>query len=332
MAYQPPLPTNVRGYNGNPVQTFARERRVELSYDEYPPLVVNAFVSAEDKTFFSHGGIDYPGLIGAVVDYTTKSITGGRAKGGSTITQQVAKYLLKDDEYAISRKIREAILAFRLEDTLSKEQILELYLNSIFLGRNAYGVQAASRAYFDKDVTDLTLPEAAYLAVLPKAPSNYDPVRATDRALGRRNYVLRELANNGYITEEQRAAAAATLARRRANPRVLTSNARPTAAGGFHAVGCGSHNSLTVRTKIGRFPSRCVGEPPRGRAADLPATPLRPRAGRQRPIPLPAKPCRLRPLRKAKPCVRACFRLRDARCGLEAPKWQQGAPIHSSVP
>ena len=119
LAYQPPLPTNVRGYNGNPVQTFARERRVELAYDEYPPLVVHAFISAEDKTFFSHGGIDYPGLIGAVFDYTTKSITGGRAKGGSTITQQVAKYLLQDDEYAISRKIREAILAFRLEDTLS---------------------------------------------------------------------------------------------------------------------------------------------------------------------------------------------------------------------
>ena len=210
LAYQPPLPTNVRGYNGNPVQTFARERRVELAYDEYPPLVVNAFISAEDKTFFSHGGIDYPGLIGAVFDYTTKSVTGGRAKGGSTITQQVAKYLLQDDEYAISRKIREAILAFRLEDTLSKEQILELYLNSIFLGRNAYGVQAASRAYFDKDVSDLTLPEAAYLAVLPKAPSNYDPVRATDRALARRNYVLREMANNGYITEEQRAGASAT--------------------------------------------------------------------------------------------------------------------------
>ena len=209
LAYQPPLPTNVRGYNGNPVQTFARERRVELAYDEYPPLVVHAFISAEDKTFFRHGGIDYPGLIGAVFDYTTKSVTGGRAKGGSTITQQVAKYLLQDDEYAISRKIREAILAFRLEDTLSKEQILELYLNSIFLGRNAYGVQAASRAYFDKDVADLTLPEAAYLAVLPKAPSNYDPVRATDRALARRNYVLREMANNGYITDEQRAVAAA---------------------------------------------------------------------------------------------------------------------------
>jgi len=209
LAYQPPLPTNVRGYDGNPVQTFARERRVELAYDEYPPLVVNAFISAEDKTFFSHGGIDYPGLIGAVFDYTRKSVSGGRAKGGSTITQQVAKYLLQDDAYAISRKIREAILAFRLEDTLSKQQILELYLNSIFLGRNAYGVQAASRAYFDKDVADLTLPEAAYLAVLPKAPSNYDPVRATAKALARRNYVLNEMAQNGYITEAQRAAATA---------------------------------------------------------------------------------------------------------------------------
>ena len=209
LAYQPPLPTNVRGYSGNPVQTFARERRVELAYDEYPPLVVNAFISAEDKTFFSHGGLDYPGLFGAVFDYATKSVTGGRAKGGSTITQQVAKYLLQDDEYAVSRKIRGMILAFRLEDTLSKQQILELYLNSIFLGRNAYGVQAASRAYFDKDVADLTLPEAAYLAVLPKAPSNYDPVRATARALGRRNYVLREMASNGFITEAQRAAAAA---------------------------------------------------------------------------------------------------------------------------
>src|SRR4029453_11574587 len=148
LAYQPPLPTNVRGYEGNPVQTFARERRVELAYDEYPPLVVDAFVSAEDKTFFSHGGIDYPGVPGAGFDYAGKSGGDDRAKGGSTITQQVAKYLLQDDAYAVSRKIREAILAFRLEDPLSKPQILELYLNSIFLGRNAYGVQAASRAYF----------------------------------------------------------------------------------------------------------------------------------------------------------------------------------------
>src|SRR6478609_996325 len=206
LAYQPPLPTNVRGYDGTPIQTFARERRVELSYDEYPQLVVHAFISAEDKDFFSHHGIDFPGLIGAVADYSIKSVIGGgRAKGGSTITQQVAKYLLKDSSYNVGRKAREAILAFRLESTLSKQQILELYLNSIFLGRNAYGVQAASRAYFDKDVSDLTLSEAAYLAVLPKAPSNYDPVRATQRALERRNYVLREMASNGYISEAQRA-------------------------------------------------------------------------------------------------------------------------------
>ena len=211
LAYQPPLPTNVRGYDGNPVQTFARERRVELAYDEYPRLVVHAFISAEDKTFFSHGGIDYPGLVGAVFDYTRKSITSGdRARGGSTITQQVAKGLLQDSSYSIGRKIREAILAFRLERVLTKEQILEHYLNQIFLGRNAYGVQAAARAYFDKDVGDLTLPEAAYLAVLPKAPSNYSPERQTARALARRNYVLGEMERNGYITAEQRAEAAAT--------------------------------------------------------------------------------------------------------------------------
>lgn len=211
LAYQPDLPTNVRGYDGTPVQTFARERRVELSYDEYPPMVVQAFISAEDKSFFTHHGIDFTGLVGAVFDFTKKSVTGGgRAKGGSTITQQVAKYLLKDSSYNIGRKVREAILAFRLESTLSKQQILEIYLNSIFLGRNAYGVQAASRAYFDKDVNELTLPEAAYLAVLPKAPANYDPVRATQKALDRRNYVLREMYRNGYIKEDQWKAAAAT--------------------------------------------------------------------------------------------------------------------------
>src|SRR5689334_810211 len=176
-------------------------------------MLVHAFISAEDKTFFQHGGIDYTGLLGAVFDFTTKSVTGGgRAKGGSTITQQVAKYLLKDSSYNVGRKAREAILAFRLESTLTKQRILEIYLNSIFLGRNAYGVQAASRAYFDKDVTDLTLPEAAYLAVLPKAPANYDPVRATQKALNRRNYVLREMYKNGYITEDQwKTAAAAPL-------------------------------------------------------------------------------------------------------------------------
>ena len=155
---------------------------------------------------------------------------GGRARGGSTITQQVAKYLLQDSSYNVGRKIREAILAFRLESTLSKQQILELYLNSIFLGRNAYGVQAASRAYFDKDVSELTLPEAAYLAVLPKAPANYDPVRATQRALNRRNYVLHEMYNNGYITRgpvttqrRRRSAPSATAATRNSASRAAIS-------------------------------------------------------------------------------------------------------------
>jgi penicillin-binding protein 1A len=211
LAFQPDLPTNIRGYDGTPVQTFARERRVQLSYDEYPPLIIQAFTSAEDKDFFSHHGIDFTGLIGAVFDYTKKSVVGGgRAKGGSTITQQVAKYLLKDSSYNVGRKAREAILAFRLESTLSKQQIIEIYLNSIFLGRNAYGVQAAARAYFDKDVNELTLPETAYLAVLPKAPANYDPVRATQKALDRRNYVLREMYRNGYISEDQWKSSAST--------------------------------------------------------------------------------------------------------------------------
>src|SRR5690349_1537357 len=210
LAYQPDLPTNIRGYDGAPVQTFARERRVDLSFDEIPPLVIQAFTSAEDKDFFHHHGLDYGGLIKAVFNYTTHIGRGGRVAGGSTITQQVAKYLLKDSSYNVGRKAREAILAFRLEDTLSKQQILEIYLNSIFLGRNAYGIQAASRAYFDKDVNELTLPEAAYLAILPKAPSNYDPLRATQKALDRRNYVLREMYRNGYISEAQWHEAAAS--------------------------------------------------------------------------------------------------------------------------
>src|SRR5205085_5376558 len=146
----------------------------------------------------------------AVFNYTVHVGRPGRVPGGSTITQQVAKYLLRDSSYNVGRKAREAILAFRLESTLSKQQILEIYLNSIFLGRNAYGLQAAARAYFDKDVNELTLPEAAYLAVLPRAPANYDPVRATQKALDRRSYVLREMYRNGYINEQQWKAADAS--------------------------------------------------------------------------------------------------------------------------
>jgi penicillin-binding protein 1A len=209
LTYQPPLPAHVRDINGEPVQTFARERRVELAFDEYPQMLVDAFTSAEDKTFFTHGGIDYPGVLGAIGDYVRKAGSGERARGGSTITQQVAKNLLLGDEYSVTRKVKEAFLARRIESVLTKPQILELYLNQIFLGRNAYGVQAASRAYFDKDVEDLQLHEAAYLAILPKAPSNYDPDRRTQKALDRRNWVLGEMERNGKITASQRAAAQA---------------------------------------------------------------------------------------------------------------------------
>jgi penicillin-binding protein 1A len=204
LAYEPPLPTNVRAYDGTPVHSYARERRVELAYDEYPQMLVHAYMSAEDKTFFSHGGVDYLGVLNAIFTNLTRS---GRPIGASTITQQVAKNLLIGNEVSYSRKLKEAILAYRIEAALTKPQIMELYLNQIALGRNAFGVQAAARAYFNKDVGELDLPQMAYLAILPKGPSNYRPERFYDRAIGRRNWVLGEMESNGYITEAQRDAA-----------------------------------------------------------------------------------------------------------------------------
>lgn len=207
--YQPPLPTDVRSVDGTPIYSFERERRVQLSYDEFPPLLVRAYLAAEDRTFFQHGGLDYPGIATALF---TNFTNGGRPVGASTITQQVAKNLLLTNELSYRRKVREAILAYRIEDALTKQQILELYLNQIFLGRNAYGVQAAARAYFDKDVGQLTLPEMAYLAILPKGPSNYNPERQPERALQRRNFVLNEMRRNDFITDaDYQAAIAAPL-------------------------------------------------------------------------------------------------------------------------
>lgn len=207
--YQPPLPTIVRDVEGIPTHSFARERRVQLEYDEYPPLLVRAYLAAEDRTFFEHGGVDYPGFFGAIIDYVSKMGSGERAVGGSTITQQVAKNILLSNEYSISRKLREILLAYRIEGVLTKEQILELYLNEIPLGRQSYGVQAASRAYFDKDVAELALHEMAFLAVLPKAPEKYGQRGQERAAIARRNYVLNEMLRNGWITEPQRVAAAA---------------------------------------------------------------------------------------------------------------------------
>ena len=157
-------------------------------------------MSAEDKTFFQHHGVDFPGLIRAAAEGIIKGRT---PRGTSTITQQVAKNLLLTNEVSYVRKIKEAILAWRIENALTKPQIMELYLNQIFLGRNAYGVEAASHAYFDKDLDQLKLSQMAYLAILPKGPANYDPERDTERALDRRNWVLGEMLKNDFITRPQ---------------------------------------------------------------------------------------------------------------------------------
>jgi penicillin-binding protein 1A len=197
----------VRSYDGTPVHSYARERRVELAFNEYPKLLVDAYRAAEDKTFFEHGGVDYPGIIRALFTNLTRS---GRKVGASTITQQVAKNLLIGNEVTYSRKVKEAILAYRIEAVLSKEQILELYLNQIALGRNSFGVQAASRAYFDKDVGELNLAEMAFLAILPKAPETYSRAKFADRAVERRNWAIGEMLRNGFITQAQYAEAIAT--------------------------------------------------------------------------------------------------------------------------
>ena len=209
LTYQPPLPTMVRGNDGEIVSSYARERRVQLRFVDFPEPMINAFLAAEDKTFWTHGGIDYLGFAGAVVDYVTKFGSGERAKGGSTITQQVAKNILIGDEYSVTRKLKEIILARRIEGVLTKQQILELYLNEIPLGRQSFGVQAASRAYFDKDVGELALHEAAFLAILPKAPERYGRAKYEQAAIERRNWVLDQMVSNGWATSEQAAAAKA---------------------------------------------------------------------------------------------------------------------------
>ncbi|HEY6870285.1 MAG TPA: transglycosylase domain-containing protein, partial [Novosphingobium sp.] len=209
LTYQPPLPTMVRGVNGEIVYSYARERRVQLRFVDFPKPVINAFLSAEDKSFWTHGGVDLTGLAGAAVDYATKLGSGERARGGSTITQQVAKNILIGNEYSVTRKLKEMILARRIESVLTKQQILELYLNEIPLGRQSFGVQAAAQAYFGKDVDQLALHEAAFLAILPKAPETYSRARHADRAIERRNWVLDQMVKNGWATAAEAEAAKA---------------------------------------------------------------------------------------------------------------------------
>jgi penicillin-binding protein 1A len=202
-SYQAPLPTTLRASDGTPFHSFARERRIYLPFSEIPPVVVQAVTSAEDKTFFTHAGLDYAGIAAAVITNVQALGSDKRPVGASTITQQVAKNLLLTNEVTIGRKLREAILAKRIEEQFTKEQILELYLNEVFLGRNAYGIEAAAQSWFGKPAAELRAEEAAFLAGLLKAPSAYNPATNMKRARERRNYVLGEMAKNGHLTPEQ---------------------------------------------------------------------------------------------------------------------------------
>ncbi len=203
--YEPPTLSRIYSGEGELMDEFARERRIFTPIDEIPEQIKHAFVSAEDKNFYEHGGYDPRGIAAAIYD----AAQGGRLRGASTITQQVMKNFLLTGDRSGERKIKEIILATRLEQTLSKEEILELYLNEIFLGQNSYGVTAAAQIYFAKSLEELTISEMAYLAALPQAPSVLHPVREKARAISRRNYVIGEMRQNGYITAEEAEAARA---------------------------------------------------------------------------------------------------------------------------
>ena len=200
--YKPPVSSKVYSGNGDLVADFSQEKRIFVPFNSIPKTVINAFLSAEDKNFFSHPGVDAKGVIRAVVNNIQNLIKSKRLEGASTITQQVAKNFLLTNEVSLNRKIKEAILAFRIERALSKERILELYLNQIYLGSGSYGVAAASLEYFDKSIKELNYSEAALLAALPKAPSKYNPYRDIELAKFRRNLVLKNLLDNNFINSE----------------------------------------------------------------------------------------------------------------------------------
>ncbi|MBR0950979.1 penicillin-binding protein 1A [Bradyrhizobium canariense] len=199
--YEPPVMTRVHATDGSLLGEYAKERRLYLPIQAVPKLVINAFLAAEDKNFYEHGGIDYTGMARAGVVYIQNYGSNRRPQGASTITQQVAKNFLLTNEVSFARKIKEALLAMRIEKTYSKDKILELYLNEIYLGLGAYGIAAASLVYFDKSVNELTVAEASYLAALPKMPATLHPVRNRDRAIERRNYVIDRLVENGWIKQ-----------------------------------------------------------------------------------------------------------------------------------
>ena len=199
-AYQPAVTTRIHAGDGSLLAEYSKERRLYVPIQTMPKLVINAFVSAEDKNFYHHIGVDPEGIMRAVATNITHP---GRRQGASTITQQVAKNFLLSSEQTFDRKIKEMLVALKIETAYSKERILELYLNEIYLGLGNYGVAAASLNYFGKSVNELTLTEAAYLAALPKAPNNYHPFRRTQAALDRRNYVIDRMVENGYVKKEE---------------------------------------------------------------------------------------------------------------------------------
>src|SRR5213595_1457811 len=201
--YEPPVMTRVHASDGALLGEYSKERRLYLPIQAMPKLVTNAFLAAEDKNFYEHGGIDFTGMARAAVVYAQNFGSNRRPQGASTITQQVAKNFLLTNEVSFSRKIKEALLAMKIERTFSKEKILELYVNEIYLGMGAYGVAAASLLYFDRSVHELSIAEVAYLAALPKAPNNYHPFRQRERALERRNYVIERMLEDRYITAQE---------------------------------------------------------------------------------------------------------------------------------
>jgi penicillin-binding protein 1A len=201
--YEPPVMTRIHANDGALMAEYARERRIFVPINVVPKMVIQAFLAAEDRRFYEHGGFDFAGIARALIRNLQNWGRGRRLEGASTITQQVAKNFLLSSRQDLDRKVKEALLTIRIERTFKKEKILELYLNEIYLGLSSYGVAAASLNYFGKDLVDLSLEEAAYLAALPKAPNNYHPFRRTKEATERRNWILDQMAEAGYVSAEQ---------------------------------------------------------------------------------------------------------------------------------
>ena len=201
--YKAPVSSKIYSGSGELIQDFSSEKRIFIPYNSIPKIVINSFLSAEDKNFFDHPGIDAKGVLRAVVKNISNILNSKRLEGASTITQQVAKNFLLTNEVSLQRKLKEAILAFRIERSLSKERILELYLNQIYLGQGSYGIAAASLEYFDKSIDELNYQEASLLAALPKAPSRYNPYKNKEIAKFRRDLVIKNLYQNKYIDEKE---------------------------------------------------------------------------------------------------------------------------------